>query len=69
MTVDIHGPLLGESLAMPPTSQLMFTDLLSLLDLPYDNDTHENGQKVCEDYLFVCSSDHQDGDECPYEVR
>ena len=69
VTVEMKGPLLGELLAIATCTRLLLTHFLPLLDLPYDNDTSERDQKICTDYLFVCSSDHDAADDCPFEVR
>lgn len=42
--------------------------VISTADLPYDNETHDNGQKDCSHYLFVCDSESIT-DDCPSEVR
>ena len=70
VTVEVHGPFLGKIFLRCPLT--LFTDIIFYpvaLDLPYDNDTHEQGQKDCSQYLFICNSKERLEDDCPVEVR
>ena len=67
ITVKLHGPFLGLSTFWDFINNIMNV-FFSATDLPYDNETRDDGQKDCSHYLFVCNSE-SDVDECPFEVR